>query len=160
VRVQEAKAACSILGATPAFAFQCNGRSVVDNAHYRAFADQLAEFNPDIVFTQWPIDSHPDHRATFSLTYEAWKRTDHRAALYLYEVSNGEDTLMFTPSDYVNITEVEQVKRQACYAHASQNPDHFYALQAEIAKFRGIEAGYTQAEAFVRHSRSRSGLLP
>ena len=132
----------------------------MDNAHYRAFTEQLADLKPDIVFTQWPIDNHPDHRAIASLTYEAWKRLSGQAALYYYEVSNGEDTLMFTPSDYVDITDVEPVKRQACYAHASQNPDHFYGLQSEIARFRGIEAGYAQAEAFVRHVRSRPGLLP
>jgi LmbE family N-acetylglucosaminyl deacetylase len=160
VRVREAKEAGRILGATPAFAAQCNGRSVVDNAHYRAFTEQLADLNPDVVFTQWPIDNHPDHRAIFSLTYEAWKSTGRRAAFYFYEVSNGEDTLMFAPSDYVDITDVEPLKRQACYAHASQTPDHFYALQAEVARFRGIEAGYAQAEAFARHIRSRSGLLP
>lgn len=160
MRVHEAKEACRILGATPAFASQCNGRSVVDNAHYRAFTEQLAAFNPDVVFTQWPIDDHPDHRAISNLTYEAWKRMGHKAAFYFYEVSNGEDTQMFTSSDYVDITAVEPLKRQACYAHASQSPDHFYALQGEITRFRGIEAGYRQAEAFVRHVRSPRGLLP
>src|ERR1700710_2595909 len=46
VRVREAEEACRILGATPAFASQCDGHSVVDNAHYRAFTEQLAGFNP------------------------------------------------------------------------------------------------------------------
>ncbi len=165
-RVREAAEACRILGATPAFAgppsfaSQCNGRAVVDNAHYRAFTEQMADLQPDVVFTQWPVDNHPDHRAIASLTYEAWKRLGGKAGFYFYEVSNGEDTLMFTPGDYVDITDVEPIKRQACYAHASQKPDHFYALQSEVARFRGIEAGYPQAEAFARHVRSRPGLLP
>jgi N-acetylglucosamine malate deacetylase 1 len=160
MRVQEAKEACRLLGATAAFAPQCNGRAIVDNAHYRAFTDLLANLDPDVVFTQWPIDNHPDHRAITSLTYEAWNSLGRKAAFYYYEVSNGEDTLMFAPSDYIDITGVEQLKRQACYAHASQDPDRNYALQAEVARFRGIEAGYTQAEAFARHVRSRRGLLP
>lgn len=159
-RVQEAREACRILGATAAFAGQCNGRSVVDMPHYRAFTEQLAGLHPEVIFTQWPIDNHPDHRAVSSLTYQAWNDLGRKAAFYYYEVSNGEDTLMFTPSDYVDITEVEPLKRQACYAHASQAPDSFYALQAEVARFRGIESGYTVAEAFVRHVRSRPGLLP
>ena len=41
-RVQEAMAACRILGATPVFAPQCNSASVVDNAHYEAFTELLA----------------------------------------------------------------------------------------------------------------------
>jgi LmbE family N-acetylglucosaminyl deacetylase len=160
IRVREAREACRILGATAAFVPQCNGRAVVDNAHYRAFTEQLARLDPDVVFTQWPIDNHPDHRATTSLAYEAWDRLGRKAAFYYYEVSDGEDTQMFTPSEYVDIADVEQIKRRACYAHASQSPDHFYGLQAEVALFRGVESGYTQAEAFVRHVRSRSGLLP
>jgi LmbE family N-acetylglucosaminyl deacetylase len=160
VRVQEARQACRILGATAAFAPQCNGRAIVDNAHYRAFTRQIASLDPDILFTQWPVDNHPDHRAIASLTYEAWIRLGRKAAFYFYEVSNGEDTLMFSPSDYVDITGVEQLKRQACYAHASQSPDRYYALQAKVARFRGVEAGFAQAEAFARHVRSRHGMLP
>jgi LmbE family N-acetylglucosaminyl deacetylase len=160
VRVHEAEEACQRLGATAAFATQCNGQAVVDNAHYQAFMAQLADLRPDVLFTHWPLDDHPDHRAIASLTYQAWRNLGGGAAFYFYEVSNGEDTLMFSPSEYVDITEVEPLKRQACYAHASQNPDHYYALQSQVAGFRGIEAGYAQAEAFVRHVRSRQGLLP
>jgi len=160
IRVQEAKEACRILGATATFAQQCNGRAIVDNPHYHAFTELLASLDPDVVFTQWPIDNHPDHRAITNLTYEAWNRLGRKAAFYYYEVSNGEDTLMFTPSEYVDITNVEELKRQACYAHASQSPDRYYALQEEVARFRGIEAGYMRAEGFIRHAQSRRGLLP
>ena len=80
--------------------------------------------------------------------------------MYYYEVSDGEDTLMFPPTDFVDITGTEARKRQACYAHASQSPDRFYALQSQVTKFRGTEAGFAQAEAYVRHAQSRQGLLP
>jgi LmbE family N-acetylglucosaminyl deacetylase len=160
IRVREAEEACRILGATAAFVPQCNGRSIVDLAHYRAFTDQLADLNPDVILTQWPIDDHPDHRAITSLTYGSWNRLGRKAAFYYYEVSNGEDTQMFQPTDFVDIAGVEQIKRRACYAHASQDPDRFYALQAEVALFRGIESGFTQAEGFVRHVRSSPGPLP
>jgi hypothetical protein len=59
----------------------------------------------------------------------------------------------------VDITGAEPRKRAACYAHASQSPDRFYALQEQVARFRGVESGVSQAEAFVRHVQSRSGLL-
>jgi LmbE family N-acetylglucosaminyl deacetylase len=159
-RVHEAREACRLLGATPMFAGQCNSDAIVDNAHYAKFAELLARLKPDVIFTQWPIDNHPDHRAISNLTLEAWNRGGRTAAFYFYEVSDGADTLMFAPTDYVDITETEPLKRQACYAHASQQPDYFYALQSRISAFRGIEAGCRQAESYIRHVRSRPGFLP
>jgi LmbE family N-acetylglucosaminyl deacetylase len=149
VRVKEAARACKILKARPAYAGQIDGHAIVDNAHYADFQKIIAEENPDAVLTQWPIDNHPDHRATFNLTYNAWHKLGKRFALYYYEVSDGEDTLQYSPNRYIDITETEPLKRQACYAHASQTPDRFYALQTAVAQFRGIESGYKQAEAFV-----------
>jgi LmbE family N-acetylglucosaminyl deacetylase len=68
---------------------------------------------------------------------------------------------MFRPASYVDITAVEATKRAACYAHASQSPDRYYALETEVAQFRGLESGYRLAEAFARHPRSRGAdLLP
>src|SRR5690242_18231481 len=64
----------SFLGATPMFAGQCNGDAIVDNAHYAKFAELLARLKLDVVFTEWPIDNHPDHRAISNLTLEAWNR--------------------------------------------------------------------------------------
>jgi N-acetylglucosamine malate deacetylase 1 len=40
-------------------------------------------------------------------------------------------------------------KKAACYAHASQTPDRYYELQDQVARFKGLESGYTRAEAFV-----------
>jgi N-acetylglucosamine malate deacetylase 1 len=160
IRVQEAITACDILKAHAVFAGQCNGHAVVDLQHYDDFSQLLTGLQPDAIFNQWPIDNHPDHRAISNLAYEAWLRMARRPALYFYEVSNGEDTLMFSPSDYVDITATEPRKRAACYAHASQTPDRYYALQSQVARFRGLEAGYPQAEAFVRHVQSRRELLP
>jgi LmbE family N-acetylglucosaminyl deacetylase len=67
---------------------------------------------------------------------------------------------MFTPSDYVDISAVESVKRAACYAHATQTPDRYYELQTAVSRFRGFESGLKLAEGFVRHAQSRGGFLP
>lgn len=154
IRTAEAEKACAILKARPVFAGQIDDRSVVDMAHYAAFEKLIAAENPDAVLTQWPIDHHPDHRATFNLTFNAWLKMGKKFALYYYEVSDGEDTLQYSPNRYLDIDETETLKRAACYAHASQEPNHFYALQSEVAKFRGIESGYKQAEAFVLQMES------
>jgi N-acetylglucosamine malate deacetylase 1 len=81
-------------------------------------------------------------------------------SFYYYEVSNGEDTLMFQPTDYVDISATESRKRAACYAHASQAPDKFYALQSQVTRFRGLESGCAQAEGFIRHVQSPGRRLP
>lgn len=160
VRVAEAKKACRLLNAEPLFADQCDAHAVVDAAHYSAFRTLLEAQKPDVLFTQWPVDNHADHRAISMLAYEAWLRMGKRFGLYFYEVSNGEDTMMFTPTDYVDITATAARKREACYAHASQSPDRYYALQDQVAQFRGVESGHQRAEAFVRHVHSRNDLLP
>ncbi len=159
-RVAEAKAACEILKARPLYAGQFNSQAVVDKAHYESFRKILEDEQPDAVFTHWPIDNHADHRAISMLVYDAWLKMKKRFALYYYEVSNGEDTLQFSPTHFVDITETEPRKRRACYAHASQTPDRYYALQDQVARMRGIESGHKFAEGFIRHVQSPDFTLP
>jgi LmbE family N-acetylglucosaminyl deacetylase len=159
-RVAEAQRACEILKARARFADETDGEAVVDQAHYDAFHRLLESEKPDVVFTQWPIDNHRDHRATSTFVHDAWLRMGKRFALYYYEVSNGEDTLMFHPTDYVDISQTEARKRAACYAHASQSPDRFYSLQSQVTDFRGIESGHARAEAFIRQAQSSGNFLP
>jgi LmbE family N-acetylglucosaminyl deacetylase len=160
VRAGEATRACGILKARPAFAGQIDGKAIIDKDHYDQFHALIEAERPDIVFTQWPIDNHRDHRAVSLLTYDAWLRLGKRFALYYYEVSNGEDTVQFSPTHYVDISSVEQRKRSACYAHASQSPDKFYALQEMVMRMRGIESGHKYAEGFIHHVQSPDVPLP
>jgi LmbE family N-acetylglucosaminyl deacetylase len=160
VRVREASKACEILKARPVFDRQLNSKAIVDAPHYDAFQSIFENERPDVVFAQWPIDGHRDHRAISTLAYDAWLKMGKKFAFYYYEVSNGEDTLMFSPTHYVDITTVEPRKRAACYAHASQTPDRYYELQSQVAKFRGVESGYAQAEGYIRHAQSPYGALP
>jgi LmbE family N-acetylglucosaminyl deacetylase len=159
-RIAEAARACEILGARPLYAGQVDGEAVVDAAHHAAFRKILEAEQPHAVFTHWPIDNHADHRAISMLVYDAWLRMGRRFALYYYEVSNGEDTVQFSPTHYVDITATEPRKRRACYAHASQAPDKFYALQEQVTRLRGIERGVRQAEGYIRHIQSPDFALP
>jgi N-acetylglucosamine malate deacetylase 1 len=158
IRTAEAQNACLALKGRPAFAGQVDARAVVDAPHYEDFARVLTAERPDVVFTQWPIDRHRDHRAVSTLTLDAWMTDGKKFALYYYEVA--EDTMMFSPSDYVDISSVEARRRAACYAHVSQQPDKWYPKQVEITRRRGTESGFEQAEAFLHHAESRRGLLP
>jgi LmbE family N-acetylglucosaminyl deacetylase len=159
-RVAEAGTACEILKARPLFIGQVDGDAVIDRAHYEAFRKILEAERPDVVFTHWPIDNHADHRAMSMLVYDAWLRLKKSFAVYYYEVSNGEDTVQFAPTHYVDISATEPRKRQSCFAHASQAPERFYALQAQVTRLRGIERGCRLAEGFIRLIQSPDFALP
>ncbi len=158
IRTAEAEKACRILKARPAFAGQYDGRPIVDNAHYDEFRRIFDAEKPDIVFSQWPIDQHRDHRALSNLVLDAWLKSGKKAALYYYEVA--EDTMMFSPDEYVDVSSVEDRRRAACYAHASQNPEKWFPLQMQITRFRGTESGCPDAEGFLRHFMSKRAFLP
>jgi N-acetylglucosamine malate deacetylase 1 len=158
VRTAEAQKACQILRARAAFVGQYDGRAIVDNSHYDDFRRVFDAEKADIVFTQWPLDQHRDHRAVSMLVLDAWLRGDRRSALYFYEVA--DDTMMFSPAEFVDISSVESQRRAACYAHASQQPDKWYPKQVELTRFRGVGSGFTQAEGFLRHWESKRALLP
>ena len=159
-RAAEAAKACEILRTRPGYAGQVNSHAIVDPAHYEEYHALLMTRNPDAVLTHWPIDNHADHRATTMLTYNSWNKSGKKFALYYYEVSNGEDTLQFSPNRYVDISGVEVQKRAACYAHASQTPDRYYEIQDGVARFRGLEGGCKRAEAFLWQSQSPFDIFP
>jgi N-acetylglucosamine malate deacetylase 1 len=160
IRVAEANKACGILKTHAVFAPQIDGDATLSTARYDEFRDLIAAEKADVLFTHWPIDAHRDHRAISLLTFDAWLRLGKKAAFYYYEVSDGEDTQMIRPTDYVDISATEARKREACFAHASQTPDRYYELQQRVTRFRGVESGHAEAEAYVRHVLGPGGLLP
>jgi LmbE family N-acetylglucosaminyl deacetylase len=160
VRLAEAQKACEILKSRRLYAGQLNSRAIVDASHYDIYRKILEQERPDAVLTHWPLDNHRDHRACSTLTYDAWLQMGKSYSLYYYEVSNGEDTQQFLPAYYVDFSAFEPLKRAACYAHASQSPDRFYALQDSVAAFRGVESGYKRAEAFLLQRGSARDVLP
>jgi LmbE family N-acetylglucosaminyl deacetylase len=161
IRTAECEKACQILKARPAFAGQVDGSTELNAARYDAFAKVLAGEKPDVVFTHWPVDTHRDHRAASLLTYDAWLKAGRESfALYYFEVMTGVQSQNFRPTDYVDITATEPRKRDACFAHASQDPAHFYDIHDLMNRFRGTERGCKFAEAFVHLDGSRRVPLP
>lgn len=161
IRSAEIVKACEILKTRALFAGQIDGSTEVSPARYDEFRKILAEEKPDIVLTHWPIDTHRDHRAMSFLVYDAWLRLGRKFALYYFEVNMGGQTQHFHPTHYVDISSTVDRKKDACYAHVSQNPPEFYdAFHMEMHKHRGMEAGYKVAEAFIRHLRSKDEPLP
>ena len=158
IRTEEAKRACAVLGTAARFAGLVDGATEVAPPRYDELQAILDEERPDLLLTHWPVDTHRDHRATSLLAYDAWLRAGMRFDLYYGEVLSGEQTQVFAPSHWVDISEVRERKRRACFAHASQGPEEMWAEHEQMHVFRGREAGSKAAEAFVRHPRGREGV--
>jgi N-acetylglucosamine malate deacetylase 1 len=161
IRTAECQKACAILKARPAYAGQIDGNTEVNRSRYDDFRKILGAEHPDVVFTHWPIDTHRDHRAASLLVYDAWLESGRKFALYYFEVDQGEQTQVFHPTHYVNISLTESRKRAACFAHASQQPETtFYPLHEMMNRFRGMECGVGLAEGFVRHCQNHETGVP
>lgn len=153
IRTAESETACKILGATAAFFGEIDGDTDVNRARIDAMTSLLARANPDIVFTHWPIDTHPDHQVASILTIRAWM-SGRKARLYFFEVNAGSQTQGFLPNTYVDITAVLEQKKTALFAHVSQDGRGIWTEHHEImARWRGREAGVAAAEAFVHLDR-------
>lgn len=156
IRTSEAEKACGILKARPRFLGQVDGSTEVSPAKYDEFRQSLLEEKPDLVFTWWPINSHRDHRAVFSLVHDAWLKEKKKFTLLYFENTG---TQLFTPTHFVDITDLEPRKRAACFSHTwyKDRPDLNLYARVEISlRARGIQADCTYAEAFVAHSMNRT----
>ena len=150
IRKQEAINACAILKAKPVFAGQIDGETIMDNAWLSLVQKLIAEENPDLVFTHWPVDSHKDHQIASLLMIQTWLRSPKKFPLYFFEVCTGEQTMIFRPTDYVDISETQEQKRKSVYCHVSQDPPGIYGCgHASMEDFRGRELGVKAAEGFI-----------
>ena len=152
-RYADAQRSCMLLHCQMAALHYINRGTEVTMARYKEFGDALLERKPDIVFTHWPIDTHPDHRAASLLTYDAWLRADRKFPLYFYEVESGQQTQDFWPTHYVDITAVADRKKTACYAN-TLTVEGWWPIHEQMQRARGYEKGCEFAEAFNRHPQS------
>jgi LmbE family N-acetylglucosaminyl deacetylase len=151
LRTKEAEVACKVLNAKPKFAGQVDGNTILDKGKNDEMAKLIMAEKPDIVFTQWPMDAHPDHQVTGLLALTAWVKSGRTFHIYFYEVNTGVETMAFTPTDYVDITAVQEKKKEAMFAHKTQDPINTYNNYFKpLEEFRGLEAGVKAAEAFIQ----------
>lgn len=151
IRRNEAIQACKVLDANYIFAGQIDGNSIMNNEWLGKIQAIIEKESPDLVFTHWPLDTHKDHQIASLLCIQSWVRLEKRFLLYFFEVCIGEQTLIFSPTDYVDISTTQQQKKEAVYCHTSQDPAGIYQCgHAAMEDFRGREMGVKAAEAFVR----------
>lgn len=151
IRKNEAIQACKILDAKYVFAGQIDGDTIMNNEWLQKVKQLIADEKPDILFTHWPLDSHKDHQVASLIAIQSWLRLGKKFALYFFEVCIGEQTFIFHPTDYVDITATQEQKKRALYCHLSQDPPGIYQCgHAAMEEFRGREMGVKAAEAFIR----------
>ncbi|MBI4660106.1 MAG: neutral/alkaline non-lysosomal ceramidase N-terminal domain-containing protein [Verrucomicrobia bacterium] len=160
VRRREATAACEILGAKPHFFDYAHEKLTADEATLETVSAWLKQVQPDIVLTHWPLDTHPNHHATSSLVWQSYLR-DGNWNLYFFEVMTDQQTKGFRPELYLDIESVREIKRKACFRHASQKPDDFWRVHEAMHRRRGEECGVKFAEAyFLVEAKKGCPLLP
>jgi LmbE family N-acetylglucosaminyl deacetylase len=168
IRKAECEAACKILDAKPLFVNQIDGESIVTNSEMGRFQKLLWTEKPHVVFCHWPIDSHKDHQLSSVLTMQSWMESPIPFELYFYEVCMGYQSYLFHPTDYVDISETQEIKLKALACHRSQNiigVDGQYTQtmkdcgQPSMEDFRGKEFGVRAAEAFIRITGRGMGRL-
>ena len=148
VRRREATAACRVLGATPHFFDYAHERLAADQATLEAVSAWLTATKPDIVVTHWPLDTHPNHHVTSSLVWQSYLR-DRTWNLYFFEVMTDQQTLGFRPDLYLEVGDVHDLKKEACFCHKSQTPEGFWAVHEDMQRRRGEECGVRSAEAYL-----------
>lgn len=147
VRTAEAKEAGRILGVRVDLLNFYMGECPATVESSREIEALLRKEKPDIVLTQWPLDTHPDHQVVGILPLRAyvWHQN---FCLGFYEVFTGIQTIAFQPNRYVNISEFIVQKREAILTHKSQNPQTQVEIHEKMSHYRGLEMGCEHAEAF------------
>lgn len=111
----------------------------------------MSDFNPDIIFTHHPFDTHQAHEGVAKATIAAARR---RNTVFFYEpiTPSGRSYVPFKPSLYVDIEKSLQKKIDSLRCHESEYnkfgaEDWVEGVRCRCG-FRGYEIGVKYAEAF------------
>lgn len=171
IRETEANAACKILHAESRFLHQIDGQVFPTEKTINELVELFESEEPRMIFTCWPLDTHPDHRGTAFMVITAYSKVygnnfasflrdplDDRKndigipPLYFWATETGSQSVSFIPEIYVNIESVIDIKMDLIEAHASQNRnDHLIHWVEKMAKQTAEPSARTQyAEGFMR----------
>jgi LmbE family N-acetylglucosaminyl deacetylase len=170
VRRAESTAACKLLGATPHFfpyAHEDLEKPLANTKTLSEMAAWLRQIKPDIVLTQWIIDTHPNHRSVAEAVMAAYRHSGHvwgqesQTAdkegsgwnLYFYEANtftkwDDLESLAFRPTHYLDVAKVHALKKQVVETFKSQAGYDLWNVQENMHQRRGAECGAKRAEAF------------
>ncbi len=111
----------------------------------------IQKFQPDVIFTHHPFDTHQAHVGVSQSTIAAARRKN---TIYFFEpiAPSGRSYVAFKPQMYVDITDVVDIKLDSLTKHESEY--HKFGAEDWIegvrcrCGFRGYEMGTKYAEAF------------
>lgn len=111
----------------------------------------MSEYNPDIIFTHHPFDTHQAHEGVAKATIAAARRKN---TVFFFEpiAPSGRSYVAFKPTLYVDIDETIEKKIESLKCHKSEYNKFGGENWVEGVKcrcgFRGYEIGKKYAEAF------------
>jgi LmbE family N-acetylglucosaminyl deacetylase len=167
LRLEEARRAAEIAGATHLTLALSDGEvNAADPAQKRLVVDLVRDARPDVIVTHAPNDYMGDHNETSKLVFEcsfyatfenlatARERHDRVTPIYYMDTIAG---LGFVPTEYVDISDVIDVKAGMLEAHQTQLVwlrDHdgvdIVEEMKTAARYRGQQCGVRYAEGFVQ----------
>jgi LmbE family N-acetylglucosaminyl deacetylase len=156
IRQAEAISGATTLGAEVMFFGAIDGSLYDDAANTLKLKEILIKINPSIVLAPWPLDVHNDHQATGMLAWRVFQDKSLNFNLYFYETSNEPHTMSFrfVPTDYVDISDVMDKKREATLKHTSQHAGEWFPMYEIMATMRGYEADVKYAEGYIKAQNS------
>ncbi len=111
----------------------------------------MAKYNPDIIFTHHPFDTHQAHEGVSKASIAAARRKN---TLFFYEpiTPSGRSYVAFKPTLYVDIEDTLEKKIESLKCHTSEYnkfgaEDWIEGVRCRCG-FRGYEIGKKFAEAF------------
>lgn len=111
----------------------------------------ITKYNPDIIFTHHPFDTHQAHVGVSNATIAAARR---RNTVFFYEpiTPSGRSYVAFRPQLYVDIESTIEKKKNALKEHKTEynkfgGEDWIKGIESRCG-FRGYEIGKRFAEAF------------
>lgn len=112
---------------------------------------RMSKFNPDIIFTHHPFDTHQAHEGVAKASIAAARRKN---TIFFYEPiqPSGRSYVAFKPQMYVDIEDTIKTKIDSLKCHKSEYNKFGAENWIEGVKcrcgFRGYEIGKKYAEAF------------
>ncbi len=166
IRRREARISAELLGAEIILIDLPDSGPWPTAEQMKLFCEAIREAQPDVILTHFPGDYMSDHYHTGQNAMNAsfWasvplyptiaRALDAVPAVYYCEPVGGLNG--FRPTDYVDITDVWEIKAEMLRCHQSQykwllehdNID-YVEFMATVARFRGLQCGVEYAEAFM-----------
>jgi LmbE family N-acetylglucosaminyl deacetylase len=173
LRRAEAQASADVIGAQLIWLAIPDGGLMVDESSRHKLIEAIRATSADVIITHPPDDYHPDHNATSRLVMDAAqvaRTSNYRSTLppirkpVPVAFMDSELGINFLPEDYVDISDVWEVKVEMLLKHRSQHmpgpaydPDFVLPPADQIAivraarimsEFRGLACGATYGEGF------------